>query len=250
MTATDAMREVQANALNELITERNKKVSKINAAQGDKDAIAEGVVNSDDDPEVVRLRNEIAELQDALDVIVDAKVKEILSEGAENVDTLKDEVTEDDKTIRSGLNFFKKLYGDDAVKELTKMDRLKGARTGGAGGKRIRGYDVEVTLDDETTAFNNFAGAAKFLGTDTALLQEQFFAKAGVEKLKDAPDEVQFGLSWTEQEEDGSTTNRTATVKAVRTGPSGLPESDDADDSDVSDADEVEVDEDDLEGLG
>lgn len=240
MSFGSAMQKMQFEGLVEFITEHNNLVAKVNAATGDRDSLAESIKNSD---EFADIRNKIAELQDQLDVAVNEKVEAALANASGDAEGLTDKVKELKSTITSGISYYKKLYGDEAAEAFPKVDRVKGQRTGGGGGggKRIRGYNVIVTYaNGEVTEYDNFAGAAKALGVDTAALQEQFYAKAGVEKLKDAPDEITFGLSWEDTAEDGTKTPNSATVKAYRTGPSGPPTAEVSDDT-ATEAVETEV---------
>lgn len=214
------MKQMQYDGLVEFITKHNALVAKINAATGDKDSLTESISESD---EFADQRAAIAELQEALEAAVAVKVDEALASASEDTTEVEAEVKDLKSTISSGISYYKKLYKDEDA-EFPKIDRVKGQRTGGgSGGKRVRGYNVIVTVGDDTDEYPNFASAAKALGAETSELQEQFFSKAGVEQLKDAPDEVTFGLSWVETDEDGTETTVSATVKAYRTGPSGPP---------------------------
>lgn len=244
MAIADEMRQTQSVALTEMIGKRNSLVEKINAATGNREALKESVENSDDE-DIASLRVKIAELQDQFDAIVSERMEKVLADSTDNAEGLKTEVVELDKVVKAGVNFYKQLYGKDAVEaDLPKVVRLRGASAGGTGGRRIRGYNVVVTIGDTTEEFENFASAAKYLGADTSDLQEQFFAKAGVEKIKDAPDEVKFGVSWKDTDEEGNETEHTATVKAYRTETVDADElSDDEDevtDGDVPDEDDLE----------
>lgn len=217
--AMQAMQAMQFDALVEFIKERNGLVEQINAATGDKDSLAESFKNAD---EFEELRNQIAELQDALDAQVAVKVEAALANSTDNSEELLNKVKEIDGALNPGLTYFKKVYGEKAAEELPKRDRVKGTRTGGGGGgggKRIRGYNWIVTIGDESTEYENAATAAKALDLETKQLQEAFFAKAGVEKIADAPNEVTLQLSWTDTAEDGTETEVTATVRAYRTTP-------------------------------
>jgi hypothetical protein len=243
---SSAMQKMQFEGLVEFIHQHNKLVSRINAATGDRDSLAESIRESD---EFASIRNKIAELKEQLETAVNAKVDTALANANEDTTAIQEEVKELKSTITSGTTYYKKLYKDDTVDALPKVERVKGQRVGGGGGgKRIRGYNVIVTVGDEVTEYDNFAGAAKALGVGTADLQEQFYAKAGVEKLKDAPDEVSFGMSWTDVDEEGKETPVSATIKAYRTGPSGPPTAN-GDTATEADEAEVEVDEDDLETI-
>lgn len=240
---TSPMQKMQYEALVEFIEKRNALVAKVNASTGDRKSLAENLKHSEEFASIV---NEIERLTTQLNEAVEAKVEAALANASEDTTETQEQIKDIDGTLRSGLSYYKKLYGEEAAEALPKQERIKTTRTGGGGstgGKRIRGYNVIVTIGNEVTEFENFSAAAKFLDVvDTAALQEQFFAKAGVEKLKDAPDEVVFSLSWQEEDEEGNRTDVTAVVKAYRTGPSGVPTKDDADEA-------VEVDEDDLESI-
>lgn len=248
VTFDNEMQRMQYEAINGFIHESNKLVARINASKGDRDTLTENIRNTD---EFADRRNKIAELQDELDALVKIKVDEALSNVSEDTEGLDEQVKELKSKISAGLTFFKKLYPDFDLESLPKVERLKGAGGGGGGGggKRIRGYNWIVTVNNESTEYENAASAAKALGLDTVVLQEQFFARAGVEQIKDAPDEVAFGLSWQDVAEDGTETTVNAVVKAYRTGPSGPPTASDSDDDEETESVGVPVtpDEDDLE---
>ena len=257
MTTVDEMQKVQIDMLNELIVARNELVTKANAVTGNRDALVESIVEDENYPEIRALAVQVAELQERLDALVSTKVEEVMAGSTGDAETLTEQVKVLDAKIKPGVTFLKKLYPDlDTDEVLHKQDRLKGAsRAGaGAGGRRVRGYNVVVTVGDEVTEFENFATAAKHLGFDTKDLQEQFFSKAGVEKIKDAPDTVEFEVHWTDSDEDGNETKGSAAIRAYRTGPSGPPTAAASDDSDDVDDDESDDDyeptDEDLENLG
>lgn len=244
------MQKLQFDTLVEFIGKRNAIVAQINAATGDRDSLAESLRESDDE-NIANLRVQIAELQDQMDAIIKEKVDALLENASGNVEALTKELDEWNEKIKPGVKYYKMLFTDGTADFFPKQDRVKGVRTssGGGGGRRIRGYNVVVTIDGEETEHENFTNAAKQLDVETSALQEQFFAKAGVEKLKDAPDVVTFSLSWTETEEDGTETDVTADVKAYRTEPASDDAESTSDDADVT-SDNAEVDGDvDLESL-
>lgn len=237
-TFANPMQKMQFDALAEMIKEYNSLVGKVNAATGDKDALAESIVQQ---PEFDDLRNKIAELQEQLDAAVDVKVQEALASDQGDVTEDTEKAKELKSTITSGVNYYKRLYGENAAEAFPKQERLKGAsRAGsGAGGRRIRGFRVVITDSNGPTEYENFANAAKALGIATNDLQEHFFAKAGVEKLADVPDEVTFTLAWEDVAEDGTKSEASAEVRAYREVPTGTN-----DETEPEDA-EVEADEDD-----
>lgn len=233
MTFTSAMQKMQFEGLVEFIEKHNALVAQINAATGDRESLAESIRESD---EFSDIREQIARLQDQLDAAVNEKVEQALANASGDTEALTEQVKELKSLIRDGSGYYAKLYGKEAAEALPKVDRVKGQRTGGGGGggRRVRGYNVVVTIGEEVTEYDNFAGAAKALGLETAQLQEAFFAKAGVEKLKDAPDEVSFNMSWEDVDSEGNKIARTGNVRAYRTGPSGPPTSEDASSDEVT----------------
>lgn len=214
---SNALMQMQFDAMTEMINKRNALVAKVNAATGSKEALADSIRNL---PEFEDLRNQIAELEDQLDAAVDVKVKEALDSATEVGSEVTDEIKEIDAALTPGLTYFKKIYGDEEADKLPKRDRLKGTRTGGgSGGKRIRGFNWVITVNGESTEYENAASAAKALDVPTKTLQEQLFAKAGVEQVKDLPNEVTLSMSWSDVAEDGTETPVTATIRAYRTEP-------------------------------
>lgn len=155
-----------------------------------------------------------------LDALVKPKVDQIIADSAGSVEAIETEIKEIDATLKPGLNFFKKLYTDGSAEHFPTQDRLKGTvvRSGG-GGRRIRGFNVEVTVDGETRDFENFASAAKYLDVDTQDLQDAFFKSAGTETLKDVPDVVKVTVNFEQTDADGNKEEKEALVKAYRTEP-------------------------------
>lgn len=247
---SNALKQMQFDAMAEMINNRNKLVAEVNAATGDRDSLTESIKNRD---EFEDLRNQIAALEEQLEAQVKVLVDEALANKTDNTDELTAEIKKIDEALTPGLTYFKKLYGDEAAEELPKRDRVKGTRSGGSGsgGKRIRGFNWVITINGESTEYENAATAAKALALDTKQLQEAFFAKAGVEQIKDAPNEVVLTLNWEDVAEDGTKTPVTATVKAYRTTPVEAEAEGDASPSpEVNEADEAEVtDEDDLDSI-
>src|SRR5690606_11951432 len=104
-------------------------------------------------------------------------------------------VKELESKIRPGITYLKKMYGEASAKALPDMVRARVARSGG-GGRRIRGYELAVSVNGEEYGFENFAAASKDLGVPTEVLQAKFFEAAGnPAALKDAPDTVDFAIT-------------------------------------------------------
>lgn len=245
----DPMHEMQFKMLSDLITKRNDLVGKANAAKGDRQTLTEQIRENSQDPEIVKAREAYSEALLALDALVKPEVERIIADSAGATEGIESEISELDKTLKPGVTFFKKVYGDDAAKFFPTQSRLAGAATvrSGAGGRRVRGFRVVVTIDGESTEFENFAGAAKFLDAETSDLQAAFFQKAGTETLKDVPDEVNMTIDFTEVDADNNEQAKQAFVKAYREKPlnDGANSSDEASDPEPS----PEVTEDDLSEL-
>jgi hypothetical protein len=237
----DEMQELTFNMLAGFIKERNALVGRVNAASGDRESLTESIRESDDDPEIVAKREAWAQAYEDLMALVTPKVEEVLANSQGSTTEYEEKIKEIDAKLKPGVTYFKKLYQDSnpgVVEALPSQDRLKGASVGrtGAGGRRVRGFNVVITADGETEEFENFASAAKFLDVETAELQKRFFEKAGTDVLKDVPDEVNLTVNYEEVDEDENVTVKEAFVRAYRTAPAGNSES--ADSNDSSDEDE------------
>lgn len=215
----DDMQEMTFNMLSAMINERNALVGQANAANGDRQTLTEQIRENSTDPEIVAAREAYSEALLHLDSLVKPKVEAIIADSAGSVTETEEKIKELDGKLKPGITYFKKLYVDsDIINHLPTQERLKGASVGrtGAGGRRIRGFNVIVTVDGESTEFNNFSGAAAFLDVETAELQKAFFAEAGTEVLKDVPDVVNLVVNYTEVDEDENETEKEAFVKAYR----------------------------------
>lgn len=224
----DAMQKMAFEQLVEFIKERNSLVGTANAANGDAVTLYEQLTEESTDPEIVAAREARDEAIMRLHDLVAPKVKEIKAEATEGLSGIEAKIKEIDSVLKPGLNYYKKLYGDEAGEHLPKQARLSGLRitSSGTGGRRVRGFRVAVTVDGEVEEFENFASAAKYLDKETATLQDAFFEAAGNPKqVKDAPDKVSFNVTFTEVDEDENVTERTASIYAFR------PESEQGDDS-------------------
>lgn len=222
----DNTAEVTFNMINQLITERNDQVAKINAVKGDADNLRKQLEETSTDPRAVEAREARDKAQAALDEAlealhsaVDEEVQSTLRDSDGKAKEIEESIKELDGKIKPATNFFKKMYGENLAKHLHSLERLKGFSTRGAGssGRRVRGYDAEVVIDGESTTYDNLAGAAKYLGVETSDLQKGFFEAAGnPEQLKDAPDTVEFDFAYTETYDDGTSTDKSAHVVCRR----------------------------------
>lgn len=238
----DEMAELSFKTLSDLIANRNSEVGKVNAVKGDRQTLTEQIEAQSTKPEIVEARERVAKIQEALDeavmalhAVVTPEVNSLLEDAESSVKDTEAKVKEYDEKIKPGLKYFKKMYGENLAKHLPALARLKGFSTKGAGatGRRVRGFDVAVTIDGETTAFENMAQAAKYLEVETATLQEAFFKASGKESLKDVGDRVDFNVTFTEVDEAGAESENTAQVVATRT-----VKHDEAEASDEAEADE------------
>lgn len=221
----DEMAEAAFKQLSNLISQRNSKVGQINAVKGDRQTLTEQVAAESDNPSIVSARQAEQAAKEAWDEavmalhsVVTPEVDRLLSDSESSVKEIEEQVKELDSTIKPGSNYFKKMYGENLAKFLPSLARLKGFSTKGAGasGRRVRGFDVAVTIDGETQGFENFASAAKYLDLETAALQEAFFKAAGKDNLKDIADRVDFTVTYTDTDENGNTDEYEATVIATR----------------------------------
>ena len=222
----DEMARMSFQMLSDLIVNRNALVGKVNAVKGDRLTLQEQLEENSTNPEILALNEKIKEAQLAVDELVMQRhslivpeVDALLKDAESSVTQIEEKVKDLDAKIKPGAAYFKKMYGENLAKHLPQMGRLKGFSTRGAGssGRRIRGYNVDVEIDGETTGFDNVAGAAKYLDVETSALQEAFFKAAGnPEALKDAPDTVTFSVTFTETPDDGEPYEATAKVTATR----------------------------------
>lgn len=238
----DEMHQMQFSLLDGLIKKRNDLVGRFNAASGDRQSLTEQVRENSTDPAIVEARERWSQAYLDLMALVDPIVEATITNAQGSTEELEKEIKDLDTKLKPGVTYFKKMYGENAAKYFTSQERVKGAIRAGGGGKRVRGFDVIVTIDGEDRQFENAAGAAKFIGGDveTSDLQKAFFEKSGVEASKDAPDVVSLTLSFTEVDGDGNKTEKEAFVKFVRTG---------KDDAETEAADEATEDEDVAESI-
>lgn len=237
----DEMAKMSFEMLSGLIKERNSEVSKINAAKGDQQTLMEDLRESSQRPDAVKAREARDKAQEALDEAILALDKAVRPEVQEVLESAGDtkeaeaKIKEYDEKVKPGTNYFKKMYGEDLAKHLPPLSRLRGFSTKGAGssGRRVRGFSVEVTVDDETRNFENLASAAKYLELDTTQVQEAFFEAAGGKDkpLKEIADRVDFTVEYTEVDEDGTESTTTANLIATRDVKDEAATEDEADES-------------------
>lgn len=236
--------EVSFNMIKNLIVERNNKVGRINAVKGDRQTLMEQLRETSDSPSAVEARARRDQAQEALDeaildldAAVRPEVEAVIADSEGAAKNLEEEVKELDGKIKPATSFFKKMFGEDLAKYLPGLERLKGfsTRGSGSGGRRIRGYNATVTIDGKSTSFDNVASVAKYLDLETVDLQKAFFDAAGnPEALKDAPDVVEFSVTYTETFDDGSNEERTAVVRCERTTNEASADDSDSDSNDES----------------
>lgn len=214
----DPMHEMQFQTLNQMIVTRNDLVGRFNAATGDRVTLTEQIRENSTDPEIVAAREAYSEAYLALEALVKPVVDKIIADSQGATDELETSIKDLDAKLKPGLTYFKKMYGEQAAKYFTEQHRIKGAQIrSGASTRRIRGFNVIVTIDGESKEFDNAAGAAKHIGdVETSDLQNAFFTKAGVEASKDAPDSVELVVNFKEVDGDGNETEKEAFVKFYR----------------------------------
>jgi len=239
-TFQNDLHRLQFESLEQMIQSRNDLVGRANAANGDRVTLEEQVRNNSTKPEIVALREQISELILELDKHVKPIVDEAITSASGDVNEIEEKIKETDKTLKAGLAYYKNVYGDEAASFFSKQERLKGTQLrSGSGGRRIRGFDLTVTIDGEDRTFENFSTAAKHIGVDTTELQRAFFEKAGTEDAAKLPDSVKFVINYTEVDDDKNETPKEAFVHAFKNeANTGTP-------ADASDEDEDEDESDD-----
>ena len=194
----DPMSKMAYEQIVGLTTERNSLVGQINAVKGDPAQLRDHYKENPPTAELKKLRDEWQSLLDKafeverkLEAGVAPKVEEDRANAEAKVADTEKKVEDLDTQIRAATTYFKKLY-EPLVEFLPKLERKSGgSRAGSAtGSKRIRGYTWDVTVDGDTTGYDNLSGVAKELGVETATLQTDFFKAAGTEVLADAPVQV------------------------------------------------------------
>ena len=240
-TFADEMHELQFRQLNKLIVTRNDLVGRFNAASGDRLTLTEQIRDNSQDPEIVAAREAWAEAEMKLHALVTPQVDKIIADSQGSRDEIETSIKELDAKLKPGLTYFKKMYGETSAKYFTKQERVQGAIRA-SGGKRVRGFNVVVTIDGEPREFDNAAQAAKFIGgeVETTDLTNAFFQKSGVEAAKDAPDSVSFTLEFTEVDADGNKSEKEAFVKFYRDG-AATDNEDSTEDAPVEVADEDDL---------
>jgi hypothetical protein len=216
----DEMAEMAFNALKAFVEKYNSLVGKANAAHGDRVTLTEEITENSTNPKIVAARKKRDEAELELHALVTPEVEKVIADAAGSVKEIEEEVSELNGKIKAGQTYLGKMYDNFDFKDhLPSLARIKGMTVragGGTGGRRIRGYRVTTTVDTEVTEHENIASAAKYLDVETTSLQEAFFKAAGDPKaLKDAPDEVNFEVEFTEVYDDGEE-KKVAQVTAFR----------------------------------
>lgn len=214
----DEMHEMQFKMLSNFIVQRNALVGQANAAAGNKDDLIAQIRENSTDADIVAAREAWSQAYEDLMALVMPKVNATIENSQGSAEKIEAEIKELDGKLKPGLTYFKKIYGEESAEFFPAQDRLKGTQVrSGGGGRRIRGFNVIVTVDGQSKEFQNFSTAAQYLDVDTLDLQNAFFAKAETTVLKDVPDVVSLVLNFDEVDEDGNKTEKEALVKAYRT---------------------------------
>jgi hypothetical protein len=214
----DEMQAMSFRTLSGLIEERNSLVGTISAASGDRLDLVEQLTEESNEPDIVAAREARDEAIAALDALIRPKVEDIIANASEKIDEATAKVKELDSTIKPGVSYYKKMYGEDSADAFPDLKRSRSVRIGssGTGGRRIRGFNFVVTANGDVTEFDNASAAAKHLGVEVPTFQDAFFTAAGVEKSNDADDRVVFNVTFTDVDEEGEATDIVADVTAER----------------------------------
>lgn len=192
--------------LNETIALHNAEVNKLKAVAGDPQGLIQALRVADtDDPNVKAAQDLVSsldkQLNDAivsLDELLKPQAEAMQAEVATQVEAITGKVDEYTKTIKAGQNYLKGLAGDDALKGLTPVEKLKSGNAGGSGQKRIRGFDfyvdgkLQTARDAQGNERSNLAAAAKAIGVDTTALRGAFYQAMETEDPEKFKESVKF----------------------------------------------------------
>lgn len=219
---SDEMQQMQFTLFQKMIAERNALVADVNAAAGNKEDLLNFYRETDtSDPALVAAREAWSQAYLDLMAIVEPKVEARIADSKGSQEEAEAKIKDLDGKIKPGLNLYRKLYEDldpNAMKYFTKQERVKGVGIrSGSGVRRLRNLAVDITIDGETTTFENFSTAAKHLDWDTGDLQKAFFDKAGTEDPKKFPAVTSFSANYVETDKDNNETEKDAFIKVRRT---------------------------------
>lgn len=176
--------------LEDTILKHNAEVGKLKAVSGDPLALIQALRVADTDDPAVKAAQDLVTQYDkalndaivALDELLKPQAEKMQTEAKEQVEGITAKVDEHAKTIRAGQNYLKGLAGDEALKGLTTVEKLKsGGTSGGTGGKRVRGFDfyvdgkLQTVRDAQGVERSNLAAAAKTIGVETEALRNAFY---------------------------------------------------------------------------
>jgi hypothetical protein len=161
-------------------------------------------------PELAEENAKIAKLEDALEQIKAARLikatpliqpayEAAVAVAGVDVTALDEQL----KTLRVTAKYLVSIYGEDVLDDTDKIasrSKTGGSSGAGAGGRRIRGFEVYIDgvlaaqKNAEGVLKSTFSIAAKMLEVETVDLQRAFFAEAGSEDTKsdDFPAVVEF----------------------------------------------------------
>lgn len=196
--------------LEDTILKHNAEVSKLKAVSGDPLGLIQALRVADtDDPNVKKLQAAVSDLDKklndaivALDEALKPQAEAMQNEAKEQVESITSKVDEYAKTIRAGQNYLKGLVGDDALKGLTAVEKLKSGSSGsgGSGQKRIRGFDffvdgkLQTVRDAQGKERSNLAAAAKAIGVETEALRGAFYQAMETQDADKFKDSVKFAV--------------------------------------------------------
>lgn len=193
--------------LEETILKHNAEVQKLKAVSGDPQGLIAALRVADTDDPTVKQAQDLVSSYDkalndaivALDELLKPQAEAMQAQAKEQVESITGNVDEFAKVIRAGQNYLKGLAGDDALKGLTSVEKLKtGGTSGGSGQKRIRGYDfyvdgkLQTVRDAQGKERSNLAAAAKAVGVETEALRGAFYQAMETQDADKFKDEVKF----------------------------------------------------------
>lgn len=208
--ALDELGQLALAKYNADVTAYNEQIAKIKAVSSIDEFTAQFLATA---PELAEENAKIEKLEAALEDLLGkrlVKATPLITPAYEEavkgtgVDTTA--LDELKKKVSLTARYITSVYGDEALADSPKVEKIKGGSTGtnaGAGGRRIRGFDVYVdgvlagTKNAEGVVKSSFAAGAKAVKCETSDLQRAFFEAAGSEDYKDDefPSVVEFAFN-------------------------------------------------------
>jgi hypothetical protein len=170
----------------------NELAAQYTALGGDANELLVNLRETSQTPDVVKIRENIAALNDALleletkrDEILKSEVAKVQEQGAGSAEAVAAELDEIKIRVSPLIDYLAgraKVKPDElGLKLARRANRSGGVRKAGTtGGRKVRGYNVSVngklaTLPNGSGQSSNMAAAAKVIGVETSVIQQKFW---------------------------------------------------------------------------